>query len=161
DDQAKAFIRRDSHGVIRRRFGVAGPAFIDISRGTGTELDWHFAVIEAVTERAPTESVGTLIDEVRAKIFPIPDDAGRAMKALAATMERIDKGEGNVGRLLTDETLVLDAEGAVAEGRAAAGNLNQILARLDAVSRDVASLVKDVNARDGGVPSLVHRMDAV
>jgi phospholipid/cholesterol/gamma-HCH transport system substrate-binding protein len=161
EDQAQSFIRRNSQAVIRRRFGIAGPAFVDISRGTGTGLDWHYAVIQAVTERAPTESVGTLVDEMREKIFPILDDAGRAMKALAATMERIDKGEGNVGRLLTDETLVLDAEGAVAEGRAAAGNLNRILAELDTVSHDVAGLVRAVNARDGGVPSVIHRLDEV
>src|SRR4029077_7621787 len=84
EDQAQSFIRRNSQAVIRRRFGIAGPAFVDISRGTGTALDWHYAVIQAVTERAPTESVGTLVDEMREKIFPILDDAGRAMKALAA-----------------------------------------------------------------------------
>src|SRR5690606_22847933 len=35
DDQARAFIRRDSEAVIRRRFGIAGAAFVDISRGSG------------------------------------------------------------------------------------------------------------------------------
>jgi ABC-type transporter Mla subunit MlaD len=35
DDQARAFIRRDSLAVVRRRFSVAGAAFIDISRGHG------------------------------------------------------------------------------------------------------------------------------
>src|SRR6185369_12803004 len=28
DEQAKAFIRRDSHAVIRRRFGVVGAAYV-------------------------------------------------------------------------------------------------------------------------------------
>ena len=67
DEQATAFIRRDSKAVIRRRFGVAGAAFVDISRGTGEEMDWAYAVVEAVTERAPTDSVSALIDEVRAE----------------------------------------------------------------------------------------------
>ena len=161
EDQARSFIRRNSEAVIRRRFGVAGPAYVDISRGTGAVLDWRFAVIQAVTERAPTESVGTLIDELRAKIFPILDDAGRVTHALAATLERVDKGEGTIGRLLTDETLVLDAEGAVAEGRAAVVNLNRILNQLDAVSHDVSGLVRTANAHDSGVPSLIRRADDV
>ena len=78
EQQAQGFIRRDSQAVIRRRFGVAGAAYVDIARGTGEPLDWNFAVIDAVTERAPTESVGALIDQVREKIFPILDDTGRA-----------------------------------------------------------------------------------
>jgi phospholipid/cholesterol/gamma-HCH transport system substrate-binding protein len=161
DDQARDFIRRDSQAVIRRRFGVAGPAFLDISRGTGGMLDWRYAVIQATTERAPTETVGALIDQIRGKIFPILDDAGGLIHGLAATVERVEKGEGNVGRLLTDETLVLDAEGAVAEGRAAAGNVSRILAQLEKVSHDVAGLVEAVTARDGGVRSLMHRLDEV
>jgi len=70
DDRARAFIRRDSKVVIRRRYGVAGAAFLDISRGTGLPLNWDFAVLEANTERPPTESIGALFDEARGKNFP-------------------------------------------------------------------------------------------
>ena len=115
DDQARAFIRRDSQGTIRRRYGVAGAAYVDVSRGKGAELDWNYAVIQAVTERDPTESIGALIDQARQKIFPILDDAGRSTKALADVMEHMQKGEGDVGRLLTDETMVRDVEAIVAK----------------------------------------------
>jgi len=54
DDQARAFIRRDSRALIRRRYGIAGAAFVEIGRGTGAELDWNYAMIPAVTERDPT-----------------------------------------------------------------------------------------------------------
>jgi phospholipid/cholesterol/gamma-HCH transport system substrate-binding protein len=159
DDQARGFIRRDSRAVIRRRFGVAGAAFVDISRGTGPVLDWQFAVIQAVTERDPTESIGTLIDQVRQKVFPILDDVGRTAHALAATTERIEKGQGDVGHLLTDETLVIDAEGTIAEARAAATNLGHILTQLEAVSHDIADLAHTANSRDGGVRSVMQRLD--
>jgi phospholipid/cholesterol/gamma-HCH transport system substrate-binding protein len=56
DQQAEAFIRRDSEAVIRRRFGLAGAAYVDISRGTGASLDWTYAVVDA-SERQPTRSV--------------------------------------------------------------------------------------------------------
>jgi phospholipid/cholesterol/gamma-HCH transport system substrate-binding protein len=159
DDQATAFIRRDSKAVIRRRFGVAGAAYVDITRGTGPELDWAFAVIEAETERAPTETVGAMIDEVRAKIFPVLDDAGKAMHSLAIAMGRIEKGEGNVGRLLADETLVRGVEGTVGQGQASVEDLRRILAQLETAAQDVAGLTKAASAREGGVPSLLKRAD--
>jgi phospholipid/cholesterol/gamma-HCH transport system substrate-binding protein len=159
DEQATAFIRRDSRAVIRRRFGIAGAAYVDIARGTGAELDWTFAVIQAETERAPTETVGALIDEVRAKIFPVLDDAGRAVDALAVTMERIERGEGNIGRLLSDETLVRSFEATAAEAQAAASDARRILVQLETASRDITELTKTMNAREGGVPELLRRAD--
>lgn len=54
EEQATGYIRRDSKAVVKKRFGVAGAAYLDITRGSGTALDWHYAVIDAVTERDPT-----------------------------------------------------------------------------------------------------------
>ena len=63
--QIDPFIRRDSKAVVRKRFGVAGAAYLDISRGSGAPLDWQYALIDAVSERDPTENIGAMIDEVK------------------------------------------------------------------------------------------------
>jgi len=160
DDQARAFIRRDSQGTIRRRYGVAGAAYVDVSRGKGAELDWNYAVIQAVTERDPTESIGALIDQARQKIFPILDDAGRSTKALADVMEHMQKGEGDVGRLLTDETMVRDIEAIVAKASGIVSDLGQLVSELQLAASNVKNLSQGINARNGGVPGLLHRADA-
>jgi phospholipid/cholesterol/gamma-HCH transport system substrate-binding protein len=152
DEQATAFVRRDSRAVIRKRFGVAGAAYVDIQRGEGPELDWSYAVIQAETERAPTETVGALIDEVRAKIFPVLDDAGRAMNSLAVTMKRVEQGEGNIGRLLSDDTLVRDLETTVADVR-------RLVAQLEPAVDGINELTRTVNAPESGVPELLRRAD--
>ena len=159
EDQARAFIRRDSQGTIRRRYGVAGAAFVDVSRGKGAELDWDYAVIQAVTERDPTESIGALIDQARQKIFPILDDVGRSTKALSDIMEHTQKGEGDVGRLLTDETMVRDVEAIVAKASGIVSDLGQLVSELQSAAGNVKNLSQGINARDGGVPGLLHRAD--
>ena len=159
EDQARAFIRRDSQGTIRRRYGVAGAACVDGSRGKGAELDWDYAVIQAVTERDPTESIGALIDQAREKIFPILDDAGRSTKALANVMEHMQKGQGDVGRLLTDETIVRDVEAIVAKANGIVSDLGQLVSELQLAAGNVKNLSQGINARDGGVPGLLHRAD--
>ena len=83
DDQVRAVITRDSVAVIRRRFGVAGAAFIEIKRGSGPPMDWSFGVIDASTERAPTDNLSALIDELREKVLPIMTDIGRLSHSLA------------------------------------------------------------------------------
>jgi phospholipid/cholesterol/gamma-HCH transport system substrate-binding protein len=152
DDQARAFIRRDSKAVIRKSFGVAGAAFLDISRGSGTELDWRYAVIEATTERDPTESIGAIIDQVREKVFPILDDAGRVTHGLAELVDNINKGEGNIGVLLKDETLARNLGDMAVQARAA-------MVQLEGVTRDVGAIVASAKTGDSGVPALLKRTD--
>ena len=160
DDQARGFIRRDSRALIRRRYGIAGAAFLDISHGTGAELDWNYAVIGAVTERDPTENVGALIDQAREKVFPILDDLGRSVKTLADVMESLKNGEGDVGRLLTDDTMVRNIEGVVAKADVVVSDLAPLVSELQAAGRNVETLSQSINATDNGVPRLLQRADA-
>jgi phospholipid/cholesterol/gamma-HCH transport system substrate-binding protein len=160
DDQARAFLRRDSRATIRRRYGVAGAAYLDVSRGTGPPLDWSYAVIDAVTERDPTESIGSLIDQLRQKVFPILDNVDRSTKALADVSGRIAKGQGDVGRLLIDETMVRQVEAVVAKAGDAMSTLSQIEEQLRMAAGNVKSLSERVAAPDRGVPGLLRRADA-
>jgi len=159
DPQAKDFIRRDSVATIRRRFGVAGAAFLDVSRGTGQPLDWSFAVIEAVSERAPTETVGALIDEARGRILPIIEDAGRIVGAIARMAERIERGEGMVGRLLSDQETSDQLASVMGELRGAMDSVKNILASVDRMASD-GTRITDSLAGPQGVPALLRRSEA-
>jgi phospholipid/cholesterol/gamma-HCH transport system substrate-binding protein len=167
EEQAKVFIRSDSTAVIRKRFGVAGAAYLDIQRGTGPPLNWDHAVIEATSERAPTETVGALLDEAQKRIFPVLEQLERGITAFSAAAQRLDRGEGTVGRLLVDDTLARQAEDA---GR----QLNEILVPLQSSVQDVQRLVATVSgatsgngaapARNGApppgsLPSILRRTD--
>jgi phospholipid/cholesterol/gamma-HCH transport system substrate-binding protein len=152
DRQAEPFIRRDSTAVIRRTFGVAGAAFVDISRGKGTPLDWRYAVIEATTETAPTDTLTAMLARVQEKVFPVLDDAKRTMDSLAALTSGLQKGQGTVGRLMTNDTMARDAEHEVADLRPVIARLNDAAAQLDLLVKRTASGQK-------GVPELLDRVD--
>ncbi|HVI89584.1 MAG TPA: MlaD family protein [Dongiaceae bacterium] len=158
DEQAKPFIRRDSAAVIRRQFGLAGAAFVDISRGTQTEMDWTYAVLNATAERAPTDSISALIDEVRSKVFPILDNVGQATKALADVMDRVNQGEGNIGHLLKDETLAQQIEATVASAHQSVEGLNEILGQLQQSAKQVNGITQGVGK---DVPALLKKTDDV
>jgi phospholipid/cholesterol/gamma-HCH transport system substrate-binding protein len=159
DEQATAFIRRDSTAVIRRRFGVAGAAFVDISRGSGEAMDWSYAVIEATTERGPSDSVSALIDEVRQKVFPILDNAGRMTQGLAEIVERTNRGEGNIGRLVYDDTLMRETERAIASTQEGIASLNVLFAQLQQSAQDVREMTRKAGGPEG-VPAVLKRAES-
>lgn len=168
EEQAKPFIRADSTAVVRRRFGVAGPAYLDIQRGEGPPLLWEHAVIEATSERAPTETVGALLDELQKRVFPILDELRTGTAAFAAAAARLERGEGTIGRLLTDDTLAREAE-------AATTRANSLLETVQRTAEEVRQLTVALsgsngaggNGRRGGapqpgtLPALLARADRV
>lgn len=150
EDQMRPFIRRDSVVSIRRQFGVAGAAYIDIARGTGPELDWSYAVIAASSDRAPTDTLGQMIDELRAKVMPLIDDVNKAVVAFTAVAHRavdpagpleqtlasaanvarkVDSGEGVAGRLISNTKMANEVEAALVSVR-------ELAAQLERTSKD-------------------------
>lgn len=152
DRQAEPFIRRDSTAVIRRTFGVAGAAYVDISRGTGQPMDWGYAVIEATTETAPTDTLTAMLKRVQDKVFPVLDDAKRTMDSLAALTTGMQSGKGTIGRLMTDDSLVRDAQKQIA-------GLSPVIAQLQDTAKTVDALVKRTASEKQGVPQVLNRVD--
>jgi phospholipid/cholesterol/gamma-HCH transport system substrate-binding protein len=147
------FVRRDSRVFIRRQFGVAGAAFLEITRGTGEMLDWDFAVLEVTREQGAGENLGQLIEELRAKLVPMIDDVGRITRATALTVERIAEGQGTVGRLLADDTLARELE-------TAAGQLDRTLAEATLIVADLRRAVASAETAAEGLPRLVALAEA-
>jgi phospholipid/cholesterol/gamma-HCH transport system substrate-binding protein len=158
DQQTEPFIHRDSTAVIRRQFGLAGAAYVDISRGTGAPMDWTFAVIGATTERAPTDTISAMIDQVQQRVRPVLDDAKQAMDSIVAITGRLEKGQGTLGRLVTNDTLARQTEQTVATAQQQIVDLGKVIAKLD----DLADAVTQIAAsRQEGVPELLRRVDAI
>jgi phospholipid/cholesterol/gamma-HCH transport system substrate-binding protein len=153
-----AFVRNDSTAVIRKRFGVAGDAYLEITRGHGDEVDWEYAVITARPDRAPTETLQVVLDEIREQAVPAIADARQALdnwNALAERLrepegdlaqlihrarqisEQVQQGRGTVGRFVQSDVLAVDLE-------QLAGQLNETITRLgptlDQVEQTVTNL---------------------
>ena len=105
--------------------------------------------------------MGELLDQVQGRLLPVIESVERSARSFAAAMGRLERGEGSVGRLLTDDTLVRDAE-------AAARRVSSILETLEGAADDARRLAAAVAGADGrggdaegggGVPALLRRAD--
>ena len=176
DAEAEPFIRRDSTATIRRRFAVAGATYVDIARGKGAKLDWDYAVLQTTTEPDPIATITRTIDQIRAELLPTLAAAHATVDSLQAVATGLQKGQGTVGKLLVDDTLVNKAEQSLAtledalaalrpiEARAgtvlahtdqAVGNLKGASANVRAASRNLPAISRNAEASTANLPALV------
>ena len=102
EEAMEPFVRRDSQVFIRKQFGIAGAAFLEITRGQGEPLDWDYAVLTAEAGQAPTESMGEILEDVRAKVLPIVDDVQRTIGAAGDLIAQLQAPEGQLQTILAD-----------------------------------------------------------
>jgi len=178
----KGFVRSDSTAVIRKRFGVAGDSFLGISRGSQKPLDWEFAVITATADRAPTESLGEILNEVRSKVFPMMDDTQLAIRALLAVVKemqdpqgnlqqllanintisgKISQGEGLVGRLLFEEKLVNDVEQIIVQLNKSMQRMDPLFDHLETTIDNVSQISTRMNTQAEDLPEITQRLKDV
>lgn len=144
------FVRTDSSAEVKRKFGLAGDAFFEITRGTGPPLPEANAIIPC-TEQPPGEWEPA-VNELRTNALAVIKKAHEALETwtrlgadlgetrvhLERVAVRVDKlaarlegGEGTIGKLINDPVLgeeatalLTNANQMVSELRAAVTNLN-------------------------------------
>jgi phospholipid/cholesterol/gamma-HCH transport system substrate-binding protein len=183
EEAMEPFVRRDSQVFIRKQFGIAGAAFLEITRGHGEPLDWDYAVLTAAADQAPTESMGAILEDLRAKVLPIVDDVQRTIGAagdlitelqapggqlqtiltdLGKVTGRLAAGEGTVGRLLADDALARDLEATLVSVRRQVGELDSVIAALKSTSGEVeratpeiTKLLRETSGASVALPTLL------
>ena len=172
DSDMAVFVRSNSKATIRKTFGIAGDAYLEITRGTGEPLDWEYAVITVETDRKTSDSLAELIEELRNKILPVVDDAHKAILMLTAVAkelqdpdkgvqqlltnlnsiaDKIDSGEGAIGRLLTEDKLVRDLEALIAR-------MGPILDDLKKTIQNVSEFSAEFNIETGDIPEITRSL---
>jgi phospholipid/cholesterol/gamma-HCH transport system substrate-binding protein len=181
-DGMSDFVRRDSEVTIRKRFGVAGDSFLDITRGRGQPLDEQYAVLEARIDQAASASPSELLAELKDRALPVIEDAANTVHALAALTEglskadgnlqqtlanlnavsgRIARGEGAVGRLLVEDALIRELETLVAGLNHTLGSIGPVMDDLQVTVRNVAVMSEAISAQSQSIPEVSRRMGSV
>jgi phospholipid/cholesterol/gamma-HCH transport system substrate-binding protein len=181
EEAMQPFVRRDSKVFIRKQFGIAGAAFLEITRGTGEPLDWDYAVLTAESGQAPTESMGEILEDVRARVLPIVDDVHRTIAAagdliaqlqapdgqlqrvladLDTVTTRLAAGEGTAGRLLADDALIRKVETTISSVNEQLGRLDGIVADLQSTSGEVAAMSKTISTQSDKLPEMIGNANA-
>ena len=157
------FVRADSSAVVKKKFGVAGDSFFEITRGQGKPLPEKNASI--VCNEQFQSALEAAVEEIRGQALAVLKKASTGLDTwtalgtnLITTQERLDNiaadvqaGKGTVGKLLTDpatadelKTLLVKANHSADELQVTLNNLQQASTNLPAISDALGLEAKDL-----------------
>jgi phospholipid/cholesterol/gamma-HCH transport system substrate-binding protein len=149
------FVRADSWAVVKRRFGVAGDAYFEITRGHGQPLPEKNASIDC---RVLPGTVENALEEVRSVALPVFEklsagletwstlgtnlitSQGRLEQLLARLndmVEGVEHGKGTAGQLITDTSLADEAQQLLARANEAMSELRDVVTNLNVAVENV------------------------
>lgn len=175
------FVRADSSAVVKRKFGMVGDAYFEITRGHGKTLPEKNARI-ICNEQLPS-ALESAVEEVRREAVPALVKLSHGLDVwstlgsnLITTSDRLDhllarvddmttqvqQGKGTAGRILFDpaaadelQTLLTNASGAMDELRGVLANLRHASADLQLASTNLPA-ISEVFAKEAhDLPGLV------
>jgi phospholipid/cholesterol/gamma-HCH transport system substrate-binding protein len=150
------FVRADSSAAVKKKFGVAGDSFFEITRGEGQPLPEKGAVI--ICNEQFQSALELAVEEVRAEAMLVLkkvngglDTWTRLGADLGETRQRLDQlavrldnlaagvaaGRGTVGQLLTETTLTEETQRLVAGAGAAMSELRTVVTNLNLAVKNV------------------------
>ncbi|MBE7728214.1 MlaD family protein [Komagataeibacter sp. FXV3] len=162
DPDIEPYIRRDSTAIIRKRFVVAGASYIDISRGTAEKLDWSYAVLSATNAPNPADTITQTFSDIRDRVIPVLDNAQHMMATLDATITDMHAGKGSIGRLMTNDDLIRQAEQMITSLNATVSQLTpiekQLAGVMDKASASMTNVQKATGDLSNATPAITHNL---
>lgn len=177
------FVRADSSAVVKRKFGVAGDSFFEITRGQGKPLAENNASI--VCNEQFQSALESAIEEIRLQALAVLKKTATSLDAwsqlgtdLGQTRQHLDQltlrleniaeavqqGEGTVGSLIT-ETVVADqakellgrAAAAMNEFRGMVTNLNVVVSNIQDGTTRLPEIAEAVATGANDLPGLARQ----
>ena len=150
------FVRADSSVVVKKKFGVAGDAFFEITRGKGAPLPEKNASITCNEQFQ--SALEAAVEEVRAEAMLVLKKINGGLETwttlgsnLITTRDRLDQlavrlenlaagveaGKGTVGKLITDTALADEAQELLTRAHEAMGELRGVVTNLNVAVKNV------------------------
>ena len=170
------FVRDDSVGVIRTKFGlVAQDVYLEITRGNGALLPQKDAVIPCRIEKGIITTIENsltrlenvtlpAIEEYRKLAIDLRDPNGPLQLVLVRLnriSENLETGEGIAAKLLTDKSLASNIERTLTGLNSTLNELTVVLKDARNTSGKIASVADNVSEQLAAMPRIASLTESV
>ena len=161
------FVRTDSQAIVRKKFGVAGDAYIEITKGTGEERPDNQPLI-CLKDVEIMETVQNLVQQFRDATLPAIEQLRKAVEEYTNLAVDLRKPEGNLQQLLTHLNKITEGlekgegmAGQVLRDPEMAQRLQNIMASVESSLADVKKVMADLEESSDIVKGEMQDMPGV
>lgn len=155
------FIRNDSSALVKKKFGLAGDSFFEITRGNGTPLPEQNASI--ICNEQFQSALETAVEEVRSEAMTVLKKVNGGLDTwtklgenLSLTQKHVDQiairleniaagieqGHGTVGKLLTETVVADETQKLLVQSNETMSELRNVITNLNVAVMNVQNGTK-------------------
>lgn len=177
DGDYARFIRHDTHAVVKKTFGVAGDAFVDIVVGTQPPVDLkdreELFEIPITKDTELLEMAQSAIDQIREAVLPglkelertlaqyrgLAEDLRSVQGPLNSTTEQLKSMLGEVQKTIEGLNRGEGTAGMALKDPAAYDQVLALLKQLNTITERIASISTDVQAATARLPAMSEQVE--
>ncbi len=169
------YVRTDSEVKAKKKFGVAGDSYIEITKGDGPMLPPDAAVV-VTADTDITELIEEILNQFQEKTFPVIESVKAALdeyRGLAEDLRAPDKelqmllanlnailaglreGEGAAGRLLSDQATAEQVSSLLTQVNEILARVQDVLANVQAAADRLPAMAETVEGEVRQIPGTV------
>jgi phospholipid/cholesterol/gamma-HCH transport system substrate-binding protein len=135
-ERFRSFVRTDSVARIKRKFAVAGDAFVEVSPGKGPMVE-DGDVLQCVKDEEIMETAQVMLQDLQSRLFPLLDEVNAILKRANRITEGLEAGQGLAGAVLRDDEM--------------AGEVKTLLENTNGLLRDSRGAIRETTRLVRGV----------
>lgn len=156
------FVRDDSVAKVKKKFEVAGDAYVEITLGNPArpmlKSDDFIACVQDVEL---IQAARKMVDDFRAAVVPILDEFRGILTHVNGITGQLERREGAAGKFIGDPELAKQVEGIVGDIRRTSSQLPDVAVRLETVMTNLEVMSRNLSETAGQLPAIADGAEAV
>lgn len=149
------FVRTDSVAKVKKKFQVAGDAFVEITLGNAQQpLMKSGTYIQCVQDVELIETARKMLDDFRAAAVPMLDEFRGILSHVNGVTAQLEKKEGAAGKFIGDPAMAAMIEGIVNDIRKTSVQLPDVARRLESAMTNVEAIGVSLSATAARFPAI-------
>lgn len=149
------FIRDDSVAKVKKKFEVAGDAYVEITLGNPSRPMLESRdFIRCVQDVELIEAARKMVDEFRSAAVPMLDEFRAILSHVNGITGQLERKEGAAGKFIGDPALAAAIEGVVSDIRKTTAQLPAVAQRLETVMTNLEAMSVSLSATASQFPPI-------
>lgn len=149
------FVRTDSIAKVRKKFEIAGDAYVEITLGSPENPPLRAgSYIKCVQDVELIEAARRMLADFREAAMPMLDEFRQILSHVNGVTRQLEQQEGAAGRFINDPQWAKNIDAIIADTKRTADEFPAIAARLGAVVTNIEAISQSLKATADALPAI-------